>query len=256
MRLLHKSSVLLDLPDLGFAARDYALMDELIQRPDGIILVTGPTGTGKTTTLYACLNRINHPNLNILTAEDPVEYELGGIHQVHVQPKIGLTFASALRAFLRQDPDVIMVGEIRDNETAEIAIHASLTGHLVLSTHPHQRRRRRHHAPGRDGDRAVPRALDRDRHARAAPRAHALPALQGAVHGRRAYELEQLGLDPERIAPARRSASSRRATSAHGVDYEPVGWREPGPPDVLPRQGLRRAAPTRASPAGAASTSC
>ena len=134
MRLLHKTSVLLDLPDLGFAPRDYALMDELIQRPDGIILVTGPTGSGKTTTLYACLNRINHPNLNILTAEDPVEYEIGGIHQVHVQPKIGLTFASALRAFLRQDPDVIMVGEIRDKETAEIAIHASLTGHLVLST--------------------------------------------------------------------------------------------------------------------------
>ena len=126
--------MLLDLTDLGFAERDYHLMDQLIQRPNGIILVTGPTGSGKTTTLYACLNRINRPNINILTAEDPVEYEIGGIHQVHVQPKIGLTFASALRAFLRQDPDVIMVGEIRDKETAEIAIHASLTGHLVLST--------------------------------------------------------------------------------------------------------------------------
>ena len=134
MRLLNKSSVLLDLPDLGFSARDYALMDALIRRPDGIILVTGPTGSGKTTTLYACINRINRPNLNILTAEDPVEYEIGGIHQVHVQPKIGLTFASALRAFLRQDPDVVMVGEIRDKETVEIAINASLTGHLVLST--------------------------------------------------------------------------------------------------------------------------
>ncbi len=134
MRLLNKSSVLLDLPDLGFSARDYALMDGLIRRPDGIILVTGPTGSGKTTTLYACINRINRPDLNILTAEDPVEYEIGGIHQVHVQPKIGLTFASALRAFLRQDPDVVMVGEIRDKETVEIAINASLTGHLVLST--------------------------------------------------------------------------------------------------------------------------
>jgi general secretion pathway protein E len=134
MRLLNKSSVLLDLPDLGFSARDYALMDTLIRRPDGIILVTGPTGSGKTTTLYACLNRINQPNINILTAEDPVEYELAGVHQVHVQPKIGLTFASALRAFLRQDPDVVMVGEIRDKETVEIAINASLTGHLVLST--------------------------------------------------------------------------------------------------------------------------
>jgi general secretion pathway protein E len=134
MRLLNKSSVLLDLPDLGFSSRDYALMDGLIRRPDGIILVTGPTGSGKTTTLYACINRINTPNLNILTAEDPVEYEIGGIHQVHVQPKIGLTFASALRAFLRQDPDVVMVGEIRDKETVDIAINASLTGHLVLST--------------------------------------------------------------------------------------------------------------------------
>jgi general secretion pathway protein E len=124
----------LDLPDLGFYTREYALMDHLINRPHGIILVTGPTGAGKTTTLYACLNRINKPNLNILTAEDPVEYELPRIHQVHVNPKIGLTFASALRAFLRQDPDVIMVGEIRDKETAEIAVHASLTGHLVLST--------------------------------------------------------------------------------------------------------------------------
>jgi general secretion pathway protein E len=134
MRLLNKSSVLLDLPDLGFSGRDYALMDGLIRRPDGIILVTGPTGSGKTTTLYACINRINRPDLNILTAEDPVEYEIGGIHQVHVQPKIGLTFASALRAFLRQDPDVVMVGEIRDKDTVEIAINASLTGHLVLST--------------------------------------------------------------------------------------------------------------------------
>jgi general secretion pathway protein E len=134
MRLLNKSSVLLDLPDLGFSSRDYSLMDGLIRRPDGIILVTGPTGSGKTTTLYACVNRINTPNLNILTAEDPVEYEIQGIHQVHVQAKIGLTFASALRAFLRQDPDVVMVGEIRDKETVDIAINASLTGHLVLST--------------------------------------------------------------------------------------------------------------------------
>jgi general secretion pathway protein E len=134
MRLLNKSSVLLDLPDLGFSPREYALMDGLIRRPDGIILVTGPTGSGKTTTLYACINRINQPNLNILTAEDPVEYEIAGIHQLHVQPKIGLTFASALRAFLRQDPDIVMVGEIRDQETLEIAINASLTGHLVLST--------------------------------------------------------------------------------------------------------------------------
>ena len=134
LRLLDKEQVLLDLPDLGFSEDKLSTMDALIRRPNGIILVTGPTGAGKTTTLYACLNKINTPDLNILTVEDPVEYELKGIGQVHVRPKIGLTFAAGLRAFLRQDPDVIMVGEIRDQETAEIAIHASLTGHLVFST--------------------------------------------------------------------------------------------------------------------------
>lgn len=134
MRLLDKEQVLLDLPDLGFDRSQLHIMNRLIRRPNGIILVTGPTGSGKTTTLYACLNKINRPELNILTVEDPVEYELKGIGQMQIQPKIGLTFASGLRSFLRQDPDVIMVGEIRDTETAEIAIHASLTGHLVLST--------------------------------------------------------------------------------------------------------------------------
>jgi len=134
LRLLDKEQALLDLPELGFNRAKLAQMEELITKPNGIILVTGPTGSGKTTTLYACLNKINSPELNILTVEDPVEYELKGISQMHVKPKIGLTFASGLRSFLRQDPDVIMVGEIRDQETAEIAIHASLTGHLVLST--------------------------------------------------------------------------------------------------------------------------
>ncbi|MEM7433872.1 MAG: type II secretion system ATPase GspE [Myxococcota bacterium] len=134
MRLLDKEQVLLNLIDLGFARRELDELEHLITRPNGIILVTGPTGSGKTTTLYAALNKINTPDKNILTAEDPVEYELRGIGQMQVQAKIGLTFASGLRSFLRQDPDVIMVGEIRDTETAEIAIHASLTGHLVLST--------------------------------------------------------------------------------------------------------------------------
>jgi general secretion pathway protein E len=134
LRLLDKEQVLLDLPALGFSHERLETMEGLIRRPNGIILVTGPTGSGKTTTLYACLNKINSAELNILTVEDPVEYELQGISQMHVQPKIGLTFASGLRSFLRQDPDVIMVGEIRDLETAEIAIHASLTGHLVFST--------------------------------------------------------------------------------------------------------------------------
>ena len=134
MRLLDKEQVLLDLPELGFDREELGVMEHLISRPNGIILVTGPTGSGKTTTLYAALNKINAPERNILTVEDPVEYELRGIGQMQIQPKIGLTFASGLRSFLRQDPDVIMVGEIRDHETAEIAIHASLTGHLVFST--------------------------------------------------------------------------------------------------------------------------
>ena len=134
MRILDKENIMLDLTDLGFAKRDLDILMHTIHRPNGIMLVTGPTGSGKTTTLYASLNKINTPDKNILTAEDPVEYELRGIGQLHVKPKIGLDFAKALRAFLRQDPDVIMVGEIRDHETADIAIHASLTGHLVLST--------------------------------------------------------------------------------------------------------------------------
>lgn len=134
IRLLDQSSILLGLGDIGFAPRELNFMEELIERPHGIILVTGPTGSGKTTTLYASLNKINSPELNILTIEDPVEYQLEGISQVQVNPKIHLTFAAGLRSFLRHDPDVIMVGEIRDLETAEIAIQASLTGHLVLST--------------------------------------------------------------------------------------------------------------------------
>ncbi|HHH30277.1 MAG TPA: type II secretion system protein GspE [Polyangiaceae bacterium] len=134
MRLLDKEKVVLDLTDLGFEGGRLETLHHLITRPNGILLVTGPTGSGKTTTLSACLRRINSPELNILTAEDPVEYDIPGVGQLQIHPKIGLTFASALRSFLRQDPDVIMVGEIRDHETAEIAIHASLTGHLVLST--------------------------------------------------------------------------------------------------------------------------
>jgi general secretion pathway protein E len=134
IRLLDASAVLHDLADIGFGDDHLKQMDELIHRPHGILLVTGPTGSGKTTTLYACLAKINAPDLNILTIEDPVEYQLDGISQTAVNTKIELTFAAGLRSFLRHDPDVIMVGEIRDKETAEIAIQASLTGHLVLST--------------------------------------------------------------------------------------------------------------------------
>jgi general secretion pathway protein E len=134
MRLLDKNTTLLDLTDIGMSEDTMHGMDAVIRRSHGIILVTGPTGSGKTTTLYAALSRINTPDLNILTVEDPVEYQLQGIGQMAINPKIGLTFAAGLRSFLRQDPDVIMVGEIRDRETAEIAIQASLTGHLVFST--------------------------------------------------------------------------------------------------------------------------
>ncbi len=134
MRILDRSSILLSLDDLGFSKENHDNFENLITRPHGILLVSGPTGSGKTTTLYAALAKINSPDINILTVEDPVEYQLRGVGQMQVNSKIDLSFASGLRAFLRQDPDVIMVGEIRDRETAEIAIQASLTGHLVLST--------------------------------------------------------------------------------------------------------------------------
>ncbi len=134
LRLLDKESVALTLSSLGLTQHDLNLMKQLKQKPHGIILVTGPTGAGKTTTLYAFLNELNDHTRNILTVEDPVEYELQGIGQSQVNAKIGMTFARGLRAILRQDPDIVMVGEIRDLETADIAIQASLTGHLMLST--------------------------------------------------------------------------------------------------------------------------
>jgi general secretion pathway protein E len=246
MRILHKTSVLLGLDELGFAAREYRVMDELIRRPDGIILVTGPTGSGKTTTLYACLNRINEPNINILTAEDPVEYEIGGLHQVHVQPAIGLTFASALRAFLRQDPDVIMVGEIRDKETGEIAIHASLTGHLVLSTlHTND-------APG-----AVTRLVEMQiepflvRSSVIGVLAQRLvrmlcPHCRIPYHPT-AYELEQLGLDRATLEwKARRQLKGRYAPNEHNYEFvgqelfdrrEPPTFHKPGGCDACGGKG-------------------
>ncbi|MEI6080045.1 MAG: type II secretion system ATPase GspE [bacterium] len=134
MRILDKSSVLIELPELGFTGKVLDNINRLINKKHGIFLVTGPTGSGKSTTLYACLTRIRSVERNIITVEDPVEYQLQGVGQIQVNPKINLTFASGLRAILRQDPDIIMVGEIRDQETAEIAIDAALTGHFVLST--------------------------------------------------------------------------------------------------------------------------
>jgi len=228
MRILHKASVLLGLDDLGFAAREFGLMHELITRPDGIILVTGPTGSGKTTTLYACLNKINEPNINILTAEDPVEYEIGGLHQVHVQPSIGLTFASALRAFLRQDPDVIMVGEIRDKETADIAIHASLTGHLVLST-----------LHTNDAASAVTRLVEMDiepflvRSSVIGVLAQRLVRMLcqecKVPYVPTAYELTQLGLDKDHLN-WKINRKLQGKYDVHGVKYEYVGQTMTDPP--------------------------
>lgn len=134
MRLLDRSKVLMTLDTVGFEGSNLTVIRELIHKSHGIILVTGPTGSGKTTTLYAALTEVNAPDVKIITVEDPVEYQIPGINQTQVNPKIELTFASGLRAILRQDPDIVMIGEIRDRETAEIAIQASLTGHLVVST--------------------------------------------------------------------------------------------------------------------------
>lgn len=239
MRLLNKTNVLLELTDLGFCERDFLLMDSLIHRPNGIILVTGPTGSGKTTTLYSCINRINHPNVNILTAEDPVEYEIGGIHQVPVQPKIGLTFASALRAFLRQDPDVIMVGEIRDRETAEIAMHASMTGHLVLST-----------IHTNDAASAYTRLIQmgiepfRVRSTIIGVLAQRLVRVLcqscKEPYVGTPYELEQLGVDPERTRrrDARELAPAYVARrEGEVVDYLAPGWREQELPTLFRPKG-------------------
>ncbi len=134
LRLLDRSQVVLDLNQLGFASKQLEDMRKSFGQPYGLIFLTGPTGSGKTTTLYAMLSEIRHPSRNIITVEDPVEYKLDGVNQVQVKPEIGLTFAAALRSFLRQDPDVMLVGEVRDLETAQICIRSALTGHLVLST--------------------------------------------------------------------------------------------------------------------------
>lgn len=134
MRILDKEGLNLGLPELGFFSDDQATFERIIAMPDGVFLVTGPTGSGKSTTLYSALNCINHPDRKIITVEDPVEYEMPGVNQVQVRRDVGMTFSAALRSMLRQAPNVIMVGEIRDKETAEIAINASLTGHMVFST--------------------------------------------------------------------------------------------------------------------------
>jgi type IV pilus assembly protein PilB len=134
MRILDRGTITVNIRDLGFGGEDYSRFQSIIKRPNGIFLVTGPTGSGKTTTLYAALNELNRPDRKIITAEDPVEYYLPGVNQVEVKHQIGLDFARIIRAMLRQAPNIILVGEIRDRETADIAVQASLTGHLVFST--------------------------------------------------------------------------------------------------------------------------
>jgi len=134
MRILDKGGVALDFHKLGFEEDTLKIFLDVLLQPHGILLVTGPTGSGKTTTLYTALDRLNQPDVKILTVEDPVEYQMAGINQIQVKPQIDLTFANALRSIVRQDPDVIMIGEIRDLETAQIAVQSALTGHLVLST--------------------------------------------------------------------------------------------------------------------------
>lgn len=134
IRLLSAGAVLLELKQLGLADKDFETISTLLKKPNGILLVTGPTGCGKTTTLYSCINQINQANVNIVTLEDPIEYQIDGVNQIQVNPKADLTFASGFRSVLRQDPDIIFVGEVRDGETAQIAIRAALTGHLIFST--------------------------------------------------------------------------------------------------------------------------
>ncbi|MBI4654637.1 MAG: type II secretion system ATPase GspE [Nitrospirae bacterium] len=134
MRILHKEGIVIDLDKLGFSTEILSAFNHLIKKPNGIILVTGPTGSGKTTTLYAALDKINSPEKKIITVEDPIEYYLKGVNQIQVKPQIGLNFANTLRHMVRQDPDIILIGEVRDMETAEIAIQSALTGHLVFST--------------------------------------------------------------------------------------------------------------------------
>jgi general secretion pathway protein E len=233
IRLLDKSAMALSLDAIGMAPDHLRVIREVIHRPHGIFLVTGPTGSGKTTTLYSCLSTINRPDLNILTVEDPVEYQLAGISQVQVQPKIDLDFARGLRSFLRHDPDVIMVGEIRDLETAEIAIQASLTGHLVLST-----------IHTNDAATGITRLVDMG--VQPFLVASSLVALQAQrlirrvcpfccrPHAPLAVELEDLDIDPEKFfagEPALRAPMRDRDGNAMPVTV-PEGRRPPPPGHV------------------------
>ena len=180
MRIFDPDTTVKRSTALGFGAHDGKRWEELVARPHGIILVTGPTGSGKTTTLYSTLRRLATDEVNVCTIEDPIEMIEPAFNQTQVQPALDLGFAEGLRALMRQDPDIIMVGEIRDLETAEMAIQAALTGHLVFSTLHTNDSASADHAADRPGRAALPDRRDRDRRARAAPGAHAVPGLQAA----------------------------------------------------------------------------
>ena len=212
MRLLDKSRSAPTLEELGLSEEMRAQLSQIVSRPTGALLVTGPTGSGKSTTLYAALAEINRPEVNVITVEDPVEYRLDGINQVQINLRAGLTFATALRSILRSDPDVVMVGEIRDGETAKISIEAALDGPPRALDSPHERRSRRAHAPERDGRRAVHHRRRRLGRARAAAGPKALPALRGAVHAL-ARGAAGLRIASDASRPSRKSSSTAGAAA-------------------------------------------
>ncbi len=227
MRILDKGGVALDFKRLGFEEDTLKVFLDVLLEPHGILLVTGPTGSGKTTTLYTALDRLNKPDVKILTVEDPVEYQMPGINQIQVKPQIDLTFANALRSIVRQDPDVIMIGEIRDLETAQIAVQSALTGHLVLSTVHTNDAAIDGEPAARHGRRGLSAHLDGDRHPRPAAGAHALPALPGAATSRCrswsrrwACASSPTGAATSRSTTPRAAANARRrATSAGSASW-------------------------------------
>ncbi len=230
LRLLDKQAGRLDLTALGMEKQTEKMIDDLIFKPHGILLVTGPTGSGKTTSLYAALERLNDNTRNIMTVEDPIEYYIDGIGQTQVNTKVEMTFARGLRAILRQDPDVVMIGEIRDLETAQIAVQASLTGHLGALHAPHQHRRGRRHPTARHGHRALPALVQSHRRDGAAPRARAESGDQADLPGGRV-----------RTAPAEREAG--RAV-AHALSARPGRGRWlSGTDGHLRARGGRRSVP-------------
>ena len=222
LRLLDKEAARLDLTALGMSEADaWRRSTRLIREPHGIVLVTGPTGSGKTTTLYAALSRLPRGAVNMMTVEDPIEYALDGVAQTQVNPRIELDFARTLRAILRQDPDVIMIGEIRDLETAQIAVQASLTGHLVLATLHTNDATSARDAPRGHGRRAVPSRVEPARRARAAPRAHAVSRVPRAANAPSPGEQKILAVDRAcgtaqacTTRPAARSATTPASAGA------------------------------------------